>query len=294
MLVIERESLKNIKFLNSGRAIDQKIDLLCEGGPVCAAVAYWGNGLPEDRLPEGSRIVCDLNSTGCNPLAIERLFKKGVYEIRYLDHLHAKVVLGAEGAVVSSANFSRNGLYGEDLSSTFNKEAGIFVSKTVDVDALKDIQAWFDELWKGSQEATQPVISEAIEKYKRLQKWKIAQADLHSLDASVLEGRITAGNRYRSVRRSVFEKLGIALTKGEAATRAIHGVLLLMGLNNLYNREHSCLTIEHVIEDIRGPKHGHNVLEILRKIEMNPELLHQSKVMKSAATSLIRLLEAER
>ena len=80
-----------------------------------------------------------------------------------LQGLHAKVVIGTSGAVVSSANMSTNGLGAEGADASGSIEAGYFVSAR-HVDHEK-IVAWFEEVWAVANEITEFDLVTAQHKY---------------------------------------------------------------------------------------------------------------------------------
>lgn len=140
-------------FLGSSKDIQENIVRLVAGHdvdePIAIAVAFWGTGaealLPADRR---FRLICNLSMGGTNPAVIEKLLARPGIEVRHLPDLHAKVVLTASGAVLSSANFSANGLGLEDRSGNGWQEAGISIPAT-DPEFIK-IYAWFDARWRAA------------------------------------------------------------------------------------------------------------------------------------------------
>lgn len=114
------------------------------------AVAYWGkdgakhtgiaNRVPPDR--ENVRIICDLNSGACNPSEIRKLMKLG-YEVKTLDHLHAKVWIGETSVILGSANASTSGL-ADDRQLGSNIEAALLVQ---DPKLAQVLRTWFDGMW---------------------------------------------------------------------------------------------------------------------------------------------------
>ena len=124
--------------------------LVERGGDLRVAVAYWGkNGAthtgvasrgPSDR--KNVRIICDLNSGACNPSEIRELQKLG-FEVRTLDHLHAKVWIGETDVILGSANASTSGLADEcELGSSI--EAALLVQ---DPTLAQVLRTWFDRKW---------------------------------------------------------------------------------------------------------------------------------------------------
>jgi phosphatidylserine/phosphatidylglycerophosphate/cardiolipin synthase-like enzyme len=94
----------------------------------------------------------NLATGGTNGLVVEQLLDASTklgkvgrkLVLRQCDKLHAKVWIGDECALVSSANVSVFGLsFGEINPRTWN-EAGLLVN---DPKTVADIRVWFDNLW---------------------------------------------------------------------------------------------------------------------------------------------------
>jgi hypothetical protein len=64
----------------------------------------------------------------CNPAVIALLLDRDNTVVLQLAGLHAKVVVGSAGAVISSANISTNGLDAEGADTSGTIEAGYFVT----------------------------------------------------------------------------------------------------------------------------------------------------------------------
>jgi hypothetical protein len=86
-------------------------------------------------------------------------------DIRQLDTLHAKVIVAGGGGVVSSANFSTNGLGLEGESTATWIEAGVFVSGTSPM--FQAITDWFSVLWGQSQSITDSDLRHAEDAWAR-------------------------------------------------------------------------------------------------------------------------------
>lgn len=123
---------------------------LTKSGKADCAVAFWGDGA--ERMFRKSkayapRIICNLGMGGTNPKIIRRLLD--LTEIRHCDTLHAKIYLGSDRAIVTSANASTNGLGIDGASPATWIEAGYL---TTDV---APIRIWFEALWASSSEVTE-------------------------------------------------------------------------------------------------------------------------------------------
>jgi hypothetical protein len=132
------------------------------------AVAFLGQKAERllSETTSGGRIVCNLGSGGTNPNAIKQLLATGAFDIRNHPSLHAKVYIGQNGAIVSSANLSANGLGLEAEELTGWIEAGYKVTSQQE---LQSIHKWFSELWINSTEITNEDIRVAMEAWKKRQ-----------------------------------------------------------------------------------------------------------------------------
>jgi hypothetical protein len=115
------------------------------------AVAFWGHGaisrLGLDQTDAPTQVLCDLFSGGCNPTEISRLVQRKHTEVRWLTGLHAKVYLGHDRCVVTSANASANGL-GFEGDLNLELEAGFLFQTPRE---LADARTWFAKLWRSAQ-----------------------------------------------------------------------------------------------------------------------------------------------
>ena len=160
-------------FLENGSAIKTEIARLIDehvkDRPILVAVAFWGLGA-ENLLIKGQsyKIICNLQSGGTNPEVIRGLRSRADCEVRQLDRLHAKVFVGSTGAVVSSSNFSANGLSLEGSEAEAWFEAGVAIAST---DPEHDnATEWFWDLWKQAKTITNDNLNQSFEKWKRRQK----------------------------------------------------------------------------------------------------------------------------
>jgi hypothetical protein len=150
--------------------------------PIGLAVAFWGAGaeamLPMDRH---FRVICNLSMGGTNPTTIENLMAREGVEVRHLPELHAKVVVAVSGAVVSSANFSANGLGLEGGAGW--QEAGMLIAP--DGPEFKKINAWFDARWGVAQPVTETLLSEAARQWHS-EEHRLTMNSVAALEASRL------------------------------------------------------------------------------------------------------------
>ena len=113
--------------------------VLSEPGVRCA-VAFWGAGSEALVTGTGARIICNLRMGGTNPHALRKVRAT----ILKRDDLHAKIYIGANAAIVTSANVSSNGLGLQGVEQAGWIEAGVIVE---DIVPLSD---WFEKLWLDS------------------------------------------------------------------------------------------------------------------------------------------------
>ncbi|EXI65167.1 MAG: hypothetical protein AW08_03439 [Candidatus Accumulibacter adjunctus] len=171
-------------FLASSRDIQENIvRLMARHGvdePIAIAVAFWGKGaealLPADRR---FRLICNLSMGGTNPAVIETLLARPGIDVRHLPDLHAKVVLTASGAVVSSANFSANGL-GLDGGAGW-QEAGMLIP--ADDPEFVKAYGWFEQLWRMAQPITETTLAEAAKQWHS-EEHRLTMDSVAALEAS--------------------------------------------------------------------------------------------------------------
>lgn len=157
-------------FITSEDYLSELNVLTQDSNELDIAVAFWGERsellipLAQDKTV---RVICNLASGGTNPKPIEQLMKDGV-NVRQLDDLHAKVILGTQAAIVGSANFSVNGLQLEDREVKGWSEAGLLTASAPDLSSIKQ---WFDSEWNRSRRVTPKDLEIALE------AWKIRRAN---------------------------------------------------------------------------------------------------------------------
>jgi len=154
-----------MRFLTGEQLQDAIAKILHERDCKCA-VAFWGVGAEKLLPKEGNaifRIICNLKSGGTNPFIFDKIPHAMV---RQNDKLHAKVYIGTDRAVVSSANASANGLGLEGSEQTSWIEAG------VETTALDHLGGWFENLW--GDPSTRAISDDDIKAAKKA--WKIRQA----------------------------------------------------------------------------------------------------------------------
>ena len=136
-------------FLSSQAYTNTIRETIASSHSLAIAIAFWGVGSDElfqSLSGKTLRVICNLTSGGTNPKAIRALmaFDNPKMDIRQLNNLHAKVVVGEQSAVIGSANFSTNGLCLEGQECSGWEEAGFQTKSPDDVAAA---QQWFDANW---------------------------------------------------------------------------------------------------------------------------------------------------
>lgn len=116
--------------------------LLSEGGPVYAAVAYWGAAAIENLgIAAGMdlTVICDASS-GCNIDELKTLIALlGTNRVLTHDRLHAKEWIGQDMAIVGSSNASANGLGYEGCEVASLLEANLMIRDKETVSALRSL-----------------------------------------------------------------------------------------------------------------------------------------------------------
>jgi hypothetical protein len=129
------------------------------------AVAFWGKGA-ETLIPSQGcgRIICNLGHPGTNPHVIEKIRSNANVSVRYLDSLHAKVVVSDQGSFVGSSNFSEAAL---GIATSLGEwwEAGVFIEPSNM--AAKKAWAWFDALWEMASPVEDTDIAQAAARWEK-------------------------------------------------------------------------------------------------------------------------------
>lgn len=133
----------------SGSAYLENVRAILSGGEtVDVAVAFWGEGA-ELLFSEGDgccfRVICNLAGGGSNPTTVAHLRNLPHVELKQMDDLHAKVLIGSTTALIGSANFSANGLRLDGNGARGWNEAGLL---TRDAAMLRDARLWFAASWE--------------------------------------------------------------------------------------------------------------------------------------------------
>lgn len=137
-----------MRFLDGKATQDELTRRIAASGVIKLAVAFWGQPAPDTlgllSANTPPSIVCNLKMGGTNPEAIEYLLNNGV-KVTQSDHLHGKVYLFDDAAIVGSSNASANGLslQGEEIKGW--DEANILVTEE---SVLGSIRQWLENIPK--------------------------------------------------------------------------------------------------------------------------------------------------
>lgn len=130
------------------------------------AVPFWGKGAVDKlKISEKSdfRIVCNLESGGCNPHEIEKLINKiGPKNVKSLANLHAKIYVNGRGAIVGSSNVSASG-----MPELMNSGRGLIEANihTKDPAMISEVSRLFGEIWKDAKRIKPAMLTAAKNKW---------------------------------------------------------------------------------------------------------------------------------
>ncbi len=155
-----------IRILNE-KTVVAPIRKLARGCPdLRVAVAFWGEGSVENlRLTraKNGRVICNLESGGCNPKEIRKLRALKKLKIKTHAQLHAKIYWSPEAAVIGSSNASANGLVVDPGAAKGWREANVLFDQE---DELRRTGQRFNELWKQGKAITNQLLKDADLKWK--------------------------------------------------------------------------------------------------------------------------------
>ena len=151
-------------FIGAASAILCALERLSEaqspGRPIGLAVAFWGEGAEGLIRPDRQyRVICNLTSGGTNPKVVREILQRPNVEMRHLPNLHAKVSVFERSVIVSSANFSKSGLWLEgDPNGGWDEAAYEFSDRDK---GFVDAEHWFESLFTRSLLISEEVLLEA-------------------------------------------------------------------------------------------------------------------------------------
>ncbi|MEQ1695705.1 MAG: phospholipase D family protein [Hyphomicrobiaceae bacterium] len=146
----------------SGDDLTKAIRELKRSNKWHCAVAFWGNeGMSlMHQCPDESKIICNLESRATNPEVIAELIAKlGTSQVRQNERLHAKVYIGDNHAIVTSANASANGLGIKGGGIAYWLEAGVRIE-------AEQAEHWFTAVFAESRDISPDDIARARKLWK--------------------------------------------------------------------------------------------------------------------------------
>jgi hypothetical protein len=148
-----------MKVLTSAKEIR---DALRDVKPSRVAVAYVGSGWKKYLSAKHLREIVLSPTLGSNPRAIEEFMRElGDENVYFLDHLHSKIYLGANAALLGSCNLSDNGISDHGLF-----EAAV---ELVDIDVMNQLLMQIEH-YKEIARKEYPTLKKKIARLKTLKK----------------------------------------------------------------------------------------------------------------------------
>ncbi|MBB2158392.1 hypothetical protein HLH33_19210 [Gluconacetobacter diazotrophicus] len=135
------------------------------GTDVRCAVAFWGIGAESLLNKSGEarpRIICDVTLGGTSPNALRALGAPKNEDLRHIPSLHAKVYISDRGAIIGSANASRNGV-GLDGPPSLT-EAGVRLAP--DSETFRHAESWFESQWGASTQVNDAALDLATQRFR--------------------------------------------------------------------------------------------------------------------------------
>ncbi len=156
-----------MKFLSKDNYFQEVKKIISDNESVDIAVAFWGKGAVDIFKRRGNynkiRIICNLESSGCNPDAIREVKSLGI-SIRTNRSLHAKVLCAENAVIIGSANISANGLGFECSDLDGWLDAGVLTENKHITDETK---MWFESLWTSSLEVNEKLLIRASDIWRK-------------------------------------------------------------------------------------------------------------------------------
>lgn len=156
-----------MKFLSNSNYHNEVKRLFSNDLPLDVAVAFFGSKSVSRVTPNNTkpiRVICNLESSACNPYEIRKLQKRPNVTVKTNRHLHAKVLLQEREVIIGSANISANGLSFEDSELVGWIEAGALIS---DKPVIMESHSWFSDLWQNSIVVTNEILKTTEEHWKK-------------------------------------------------------------------------------------------------------------------------------
>jgi hypothetical protein len=149
----------------AGEDLSEAIRHVTAGDNARCAVAFWGVG-SDSLFSKGdrkkARIICDVMMGNTSPIALKALGAPSNDNLRHFKYLHTKVYISDNGAVVGSANASKNGVGFERGAESV--EAGMVILRKNP--AFEEIADWFEQVWEKAQIVDQAALETAERRFK--------------------------------------------------------------------------------------------------------------------------------
>lgn len=144
-----------------GKELAKKIKaMFLEERPIRCAVAFWGPEVADMARKNDAEVILDISMGGTAKNALLAMGVPDNRKIRVLDNLHSKIYLGANGAVVGSANASRNAL-GALNGKPRLEEAAVWIPKSTEPQAYREVEKLFAKYSNRSKQAKQSDLDRA-------------------------------------------------------------------------------------------------------------------------------------
>lgn len=184
------------------------------------AVAFWGKGA-ETLIPShgSGKIICNLGHPGTTPHVIEKIRSNANVSVRYLDSLHAKVVVSDQGSFVGSSNLSEAAL-GITTSIGEWREAGVFLEPSSM--AAKKAWSWFDALWEMASPVEDADIADATARWEKEALSEGPHRKSGPLADLKIKGELGAATTHRLYELQLFAQRLECSFESDAMTMASH------------------------------------------------------------------------
>jgi hypothetical protein len=124
--------------------------LIKQGRPARVVAPSWGSkalevlGIKTGDLMGRLQVICNLFAESTDPAVIKRLIKRGA-DVRFHQHVHAKVYFNQKKAIVGSANVSGIAFYGYKSATNFELCAELQEPRLLD-----ELSQWWACLWEAA------------------------------------------------------------------------------------------------------------------------------------------------
>lgn len=167
-----------------GSQLAGRIHKLCSGnGKRRCAVAFWGKETPKLLFPNGTvdvEIILDVAMGGTTKAALLALGVPAASNVWALDGLHAKLYIGPDGAIVTSANASANAL-GKHFKGGRLHELGIWIDARKNKLQYLEVCKHFDVLKGKAHKAGKRDLERAPEIQPHFMNWAGSSSNRQSL-----------------------------------------------------------------------------------------------------------------